>query len=79
MKVELAVDESWALLSVVVKKLLDETSLSEDDRANVRRWRSEEMRTQGAAIRALTEKLNDDLARQQKRTERSQIQKHDWV
>jgi hypothetical protein len=79
MKVELAVDESWALLSVVVKKLLDDTALTEEDRANVRRWRSEEMRTGGSAIRALTEKLNDDIARQQKRNERSQIQKHDWV
>ena len=79
MKVELAIDESWALLSVVVKRLLDETTLSEEDRANVRRWRSEEMRTAGSAIRTLTEKLNDDIARQQKRNERSQIQKHDWV
>jgi len=79
MKVELAVDESWALLSVVVKKLLDETTLSEEDRASVRRWRSDEMRTSGSAIRTLTEKLNDDIARQQKRSERSQIQKHDWV
>jgi len=79
MKLELAVDESWTLLSVVVKNLLDETTLSEEDRANVRRWRSEEMRTSGSAIRTLTEKLNDDIARQQKRSERSQIQKHDWV
>jgi hypothetical protein len=79
MKVELAVDESWALLSVVVKKILDETSLSEEDRANIRRWRSEDMRTSSSAIRTLTEKLNDDIARQQKRNERSQIQKHDWV
>lgn len=79
MKVELAVDESWALLSVVVKKLIDEANLSDEDRASLRRWRSDEMRTSGDAIRTLTEKMNDDLARVQRGRERSQIQKHDWV
>ena len=79
MKVELAVDESWALLSVVVKKLIDEANLSDEDRANLRRWRSEDMRTSGDAIRALTQKLNDDIERSQKNRQRSLIQKHDWV
>jgi hypothetical protein len=79
MKIELAVDESWSLLSVIVKDLLDEAGLSEEDRASVRRWRSEEMRTSGESIRALTGKLNDDIARVARGRERSAIQKHDWV
>jgi hypothetical protein len=79
MKVEIAVDESWALLSVVVKKLIDEANLSDEDRANLRRWRSEDMRTSGDAIRTLTQKLNDDIERSQKNRQRSLIQKHDWV
>ena len=79
MKVEIAVDESWALLSVVIKKLLEEADLSDEDRANLRRWRSEDMRTSSDAIRTLTQKLNDDLERSQKNRQRSLIQKHDWV
>jgi hypothetical protein len=79
MKVELDIDESWAMLSVIVAKLLEDGGLSDDDRANLRRWRSDEMRRSGDSIRALTLKLNEDLARVQRHRERSQIQKHDWV
>src|SRR5690349_12569225 len=79
MKVEIDIDESWTLLSVVVKKLLDDVKLSEEDRANLRRWRSEDMRTNGKALRDLLQKLNDDIERSQKNKQRSLIQKHDWV
>jgi hypothetical protein len=79
LKVELAIDESWSLLSVIVKKLLDEAALGDEDRANLRRWRSDEMRTSGNTIRTLTDKLNEDIARVQRGRERSKIQKHDWV
>ncbi len=79
MRVELDTDESWALLSVVLKKLLDEVSLNEEDRANLRRWRTDEMRTNGEAFKTLLKKINDDLERVQKKNTRSAIQKHDWV
>jgi hypothetical protein len=79
MKVELDTDESWALLSVVVKRLLDEANLSDEDRASLRRWRTDEMRTNGEAFKALLKKINDDLERVQKKNTRSAIQKHDWV
>jgi hypothetical protein len=79
MKVELDTDETWALLSVVVKKLLDEVELSEEDRANLRRWRTDDMRTNGEAFKTLLSKVNDDLERVQKKNTRSAIQKHDWV
>jgi hypothetical protein len=70
MKVEIDTDESWALLSVVVKNLLDDANLNEEDRANLRRWRTEDMRTNGEAFKTLLKKINDDLER---------VQKHDWV
>lgn len=79
MKVELDVDESWVLLSVVIKDLMDGLNLSEEDRASLRRWRSEEMKLSGDAIRALTQKMNEDLERVRKKNQRSLIQKHDWV
>lgn len=79
MKVELDVDETWALLSVVVQRLLAECDLSGEDRASLRRWRSEEMRRSGDSLRVLNQKLNDDLQRVQRNKQRSQIQKHDWV
>ena len=79
MKVELDVEESWALLSALVKKLMDDVKLNEDDRSNLRRWRGEEMLTGGDPIRALLQKINEDLERSQKNRQRSLIQKHDWV
>ena len=79
MKVEFDIDESWALFSAVVADVLEQAGLSDEDRANLRRWRSDEMRRSGDPIRVLTQKLNDDLARVQRNRERSQIQKHDWV
>ena len=79
MKVEFDIDESWALFSTIVGKVLEQADLNDEDRANLRRWRSDEMRRSGDPIRNLTQKLNDDLARAQRNRERSQIQKHDWV
>lgn len=79
MKVELEVDETWALISTVVAKLIEEPGLDEDDRSNLRRWRSEEMRRSGEAIRTLTDKMNGDLERLRRNQQRSLIQKHDWV
>jgi hypothetical protein len=79
MRVQVDEDEVWALLSTVTKQILDETDLSDDDRAALKRWRSEEMRPGREPMRALQEKLNTDLERVIKAKERSSIQKHDWV
>ena len=79
MKVELDADEVWALLSTVAKHVLDETELSDEDRAALRRWRAQQMRQGSDGLRALVQKLNDDLERLQHVHERSAIQKHDWV
>mgnify|MGYP001386899106 CR=1 FL=1 len=79
MKVELNPDEVWGLLSVVTKAVIDETDLSDEDRAALRRWRSSEMRQGSEAMKALVVKLNLDLERVMRTRERSPIQKHDWI
>ena len=79
MKVELHEDEVWNLLSAVAMRVLDEAGLEDEDRGKLRRWRSDEMRVGRDGIRALTDKLNADVARNQAAKERSAIQKHDWV
>ena len=79
MKVELDADEVWALLSTMTKHVLDEVELSDEDRASLRRWRGQRMRQGSDDMKALVQKVNDDLLRVQKSHERSPIQKHDWI
>jgi hypothetical protein len=79
MRVQIDDDETWALLSTVMQQVLDQTDLSDDDRAALRRWRSEQMRPGRESSKALLERLNADLERVLRGKERSAIQKHDWV
>jgi hypothetical protein len=79
MKVQIDEDEAWAMLSTVMQQALDEAGLADEDRAALRRWRSEQMRPGREASRALLERLNADLERVTKGKERSHIRKHDWV
>lgn len=79
MKLELDVDEARELLSVIAQRVAEEAGLSDEDRAKVRRWFSEEMREKDEAMRALTDKINADLERALRTKERSQIRRHDWV
>jgi hypothetical protein len=78
MKVELEVEETWELMSLVVARLLDEAKVPDGDRAKVRRWRSDSMRPASEEMRLLTRKVNDDLAQAVERKKRSQIRKPDW-
>lgn len=79
MRVQIDEDEMRAMLSTVMRRVLNEADLSEEDRAHLKRWRSEEMRPGRDPLKALLEKLNTDLERVIKSKERSAIQKHDWV
>ncbi len=79
MRVELDVEEAWALMSYVVKDLVDQASLPDEDRARIRRWRSERMRPTDDAMQTLTGKINQDLAHAMDTKRRSQIRKPDWV
>jgi hypothetical protein len=78
MKVEFAVDEAWELLNHVVNRMLEETQLSDSDRARIRRWKSDEMRATSQEMRVLTSKMNEDLAQHWERKTKSQLRKPDW-
>jgi hypothetical protein len=78
MKVEFAVEEAWELLNHVVNRMLDETQLSDQDRARVRRWKSDEMRATSQEMRVLASKMNEDLAQHMERKTKSQLRKPDW-
>jgi len=77
-RIELDVDESWALTSYVLTRLLEEAELPDADRVKVRRWRSQQMQPSKEGMRLLTEKINRDLAQAVERKQRSQIRKPDW-
>ena len=79
MKVEFDTEEAWNLMSHVIGRLLDETPLSDSDRARVRRWKSEEMKVTGQEMRVLAQKLNEDLQKNMGRKTRSQLRKPDWA
>jgi hypothetical protein len=79
MKIELDTDETWALMSHVVGRLLDEVQINDADRARIRRWKSDEMRPTSQEMRVLMQKINDDLNKAIERKQRSQLRKPDWV
>jgi len=78
-KVEFDNDEAWNAMSHIIVRLLDETELSDSDRARIRRWKSDEMRVTSQEMRVLTQKINDDIKKTQERNTKSQIRKPDWM
>ena len=79
MKVELDTDEAWNLLSHVIVRMVDETTLTDQDKARIRRWKSDEMRATSQEMRVLTSKINEDLAKTMERKTKSQLRKPDWI
>ena len=79
MKVELDNDEAWNLLSHIVAQVIEETELSDSDRAGIRRWKSDEMRVTSQEMKVLTSKINEDLAKTLERKTKSQLRKPDWI
>lgn len=78
MKVEFDEDEAWEVLAVVVSRLAEEATLSDADRAKIRRWRSDVMKPRGDAVRQFAAKLNADIATTMERKAGSHIRKPDW-
>jgi ribosome recycling factor len=78
MRLELDTEEGRELLSLVVNRLAEEAELSNEDRAAVRRWRSDQMKAGSDDMRELTEKINADLERALRSKEKSAVQKPDW-
>ena len=79
MKVELDTDEAWNLMSQIVGQVIEETSLSDSDKAKIRRWKTDEMRITSQEVRVLAQKMNEDLKQLIDRTTRSQLRKPDWM
>jgi len=79
LKLELELEEAGELMSLVVGRLIDEAGLGDEDRAAVRRWRSESMKPGSPGMRELTAKLNAEIDRTLKTKAKSAIVKPDWV
>jgi hypothetical protein len=78
MHIQLEDEEAWVLLSEVAGRVLEEAGLSDDDRAAIRRWRSEQMRPNSPTMVNLAQKLNADLEKTHRAKSRSRIRKPDW-
>jgi hypothetical protein len=78
-KVELELEESWDLMSAIIGRLVEETRLTDSDKAKIRRWKSEEMRHTSQEMRVLAQKINEDLKATLERKTKSQLRKPDWV
>lgn len=76
--IELNTDESWEMMSFVVNYLLKEVDVEKTDRAKIRRWKSNEMRTSSEDMRALSEKINADISRLWDVRRKSDIRRPDW-
>ena len=77
-KVELDIEEAWAIFNRIVNQMLEEVEIGKSDRAAIRRWKSSEMRPGPEEMDALHEKMNDDLERLWSVRRKSEIRKPDW-
>ena len=78
MKLELAPEESRELLMCILDRLTEEAGLGDADRAALLRWRSESMTPGSESMRELAAKINADIDRALKTSEKSAIMKPDW-
>jgi len=76
--VELNVDESWEMMSFIINHMLKEVDIEKGDRAKIRRWKTNEMRTASEDMRALGEKINADIARMWDVRRKSDLRRPDW-
>jgi len=78
MRLELEREEARELLVLIIDRLIEEATLSDQDRATLRRWRSESMTAGSDGMIDLTAKINADIDRALKTKEKSAIMKPDW-
>jgi hypothetical protein len=78
-KVEFEVDEAWNLMSHVIQQVIEQTPLTDSDKAKIRRWKTDEMRTTSQEMRVLAQKINEDLRTSIERKTKSQLRKPDWA
>jgi len=78
MRLELDAEEGRELLSLIVDRLAGEAGLPDQDRATLKRWRSEQMKAGSDAMKELSDTINADLERALRSKEKSAIQRADW-
>jgi hypothetical protein len=78
-KIEFDNDEAWNLLTHIVGRMTEDLQLADQDRARIRRWKSDEMRVTSQEMRVVTQKINEDLALSLDRKNKSQLRKPDWI
>lgn len=78
MKVQFTIDEVLAMANSVLDGLSEE-EFSQADAAAMRRWRNEHLTARSDEMARLTEKINEEVQRTHDHSQRSGIQKPDWV
>lgn len=78
MRLELDVEETKQLLSLIVDRLADEAGLKKGDLAKLRRWNSDSMRLGSDGMRELTEKVNAEIERTFRTKQKSAVRRPDW-
>jgi hypothetical protein len=66
-------------MSHVIQQMIEQTPLTDSDKAKIRRWKTDEMRTTSQEMRVLAQKINEDLRTSIERKTKSQLRKPDWA
>ena len=78
MRLELDLEESHQLFTAIVDSLLEDISFGDADRAAIKRWRSESMRTGSEGMKELAARINADIERALTNKAKSAIMRPDW-
>jgi hypothetical protein len=79
MQVQFTDDELNEALIVLVARMVEEASLSDKDKALLKRWRTGAMRLGSDDMNDFVHKANEDLKKGFERRQRSPIRKPDWA
>ena len=78
MRLELEAEEARELFLAIAERISEGAGLGDEDRAALRKWRTESMRPGSEAMRELTAKVNADIERTLRDKQRSPMVKPDW-
>ena len=78
MQVQFTIEEVLAMANSVLDGLSEE-ELSRSDMAAIRRWRNEHLTPRSDEMARLAEKINEEIQRTHDHSQKSGIQKPDWV
>jgi hypothetical protein len=77
MKVELDLEETCEVVTMIINRIGEAAHLSDKDRAALRRWRGS-LKPGSEAVRRLAQDINAALARTLENQRRSAVVKPDW-